>query len=43
MGEKSQVTAHISFVLGEPAVRRRVMVTATMAFLPDVEVVISYR
>jgi hypothetical protein len=41
--ERSQVTTHIHYVLGWPDGRRRVMVTATTAFIPNIDVVISYR
>jgi hypothetical protein len=40
--EKSQVTNHIRCILGWPNGRRRVMATVTTAFIPDVDIVISY-
>jgi hypothetical protein len=41
--ERSQVTNHICYVLGWPDGCKRVMAIATMAFIPKVDVVISYR
>jgi hypothetical protein len=42
LAERSQVTAHIRCVLGRPDGRRRVMVTVTTAFIPNVDIVINY-
>ncbi len=42
LAERSQVTTHIRCVLGWPDGRRRVMATVTVAFIPIVDVVISY-
>jgi hypothetical protein len=41
--DRSQVTTHIRCVLCWPDGRRRIMATATTAFIPNVDVLISYR
>jgi hypothetical protein len=42
LAERSQVTTHIRCILGWPNGCRRVMATVTNAFIPDVDIVISY-
>jgi hypothetical protein len=42
LAERSQFTTHIPCILGWPKGCRRVMATVTTAFIPDVDIVISY-
>jgi len=42
LAERSQVTTHIRCILGWPKGCRRVMATVTNAFIPDIDIVISY-
>jgi hypothetical protein len=43
LAERAQVTTHIRCVLGRSDGCRKVIATATAAFIPNVDVVISYR